>query len=91
MNYNELVKLISEKSDAPQSTIDRVLRAFTESVTEAVKQGETISLKGYFTFKPKTVAARTGINPQTKEPIQIAEKKSLSVTLGKTLKDTLNN
>lgn len=90
MKYKDLVKNISEKTDVDQSTVDKVLKSFTTSITDTIKSGDSVSLVGYFTFKPKVSAARTGINPKTKEPISIPEKKTMSVAIGKSIKDALN-
>lgn len=45
---------------------------------------------GFGTFEVKTRAAHEGINPMTKEKIQISESKSPVFKAGKQLKDSVN-
>ena len=57
---------------------------------EAIKKGDQVVLVGFGTFSVKDRAARTGRNPQTGQPIQIAAAKIPSFKAGKALKDALN-
>ena len=41
---------------------------------------------GFGTFAPSLRKARTGMNPQTREPIQIPERKSVKFTVGSKFK-----
>ena len=59
-------------------------------MTEALKQGDKVQLVGFGSFEVKARAARTGINPQTKQPVKIAASKAPVFKAGKALKDALN-
>ena len=72
MKKTELVAAIAEKADIAKKDADKALTAFIETVTEELKAGGKIQLVGFGTFEVKERAARTGINPQTKEQIKIA-------------------
>jgi DNA-binding protein HU-beta len=61
-----------------------------DSVTESLKQGDSVSLVGFGTFSIKERAARTGRNPQTGQPIEISAAKVPSFKAGKALKDSVN-
>ncbi|MGO1626492.1 MAG: HU family DNA-binding protein, partial [Halomonadaceae bacterium] len=65
-------------------------RSMVESVTDSLKQGESVSLVGFGTFTIKERAARTGRNPQTGQPIEISAAKVPSFKAGKALKDAVN-
>lgn len=52
--------------------------------------GCKINFAGFGSFEPKTNKARVGINPATKEKIQIAESKSVKFKVSKTFKEELN-
>ena len=67
MNKTELVKKVSEKSGLTQATL--------ETIKEALAAGEAVSLIGFGTFSVAERPARQGINPRTKETIEIAAKK----------------
>ena len=61
-----------------------------ESITETLASGEKVSLVGFGTFEVKERAAHQGINPSTKEPMQIPASKSPVFKSGKQLKDAVN-
>ena len=67
-----------------------VLNAFVETVQEAVKADDKVQLVGFGTFEARERAAREGINPLTKEKIQIAASKVPAFKAGKALKDVVN-
>ena len=64
---NEVAQVVGTKAKA-QEAIECVL----SSITTALKDGETVSLVGFGTFKVVDRAARKGRNPQTGEEIDIA-------------------
>ena len=43
-----------------------------DTVVDALKDGDKVALVGFGTFDVRERAARTGLNPRTKEPIEIA-------------------
>ena len=61
-----------------------------DSVTGALKDGDSVVLVGFGTFAVKERAARTGRNPQTGQPIEISAAKIPSFKAGKALKDAVN-
>jgi DNA-binding protein HU-beta len=62
-----------------------------DSVSEELTKGEQVVLVGFGTFSVKERAARTGRNPRTGEPIQIAAATIPSFKPGKALKDAVNS
>lgn len=71
-------------------TVKDVVNSFTNVTTDLVAKGEKISLSGFGSFDVSVRAARDGINPQTKQPIHIDEKKSVKFKAAKAFKDILN-
>jgi len=90
VNKSELIDAIAASADLPKTVAGRALDAVVEAITNALKDGDSVSLVGFGTFSVKERAARTGRNPQTKEPIQIAAAKVPGFKPGKTLKDAMN-
>jgi DNA-binding protein HU-beta len=90
MNKSELIDAIAEKSDVSKAAAGRMLEAFTESVTKAMVDGDSVTLVGFGTFSSGERAARTGRNPRTGEEIKIAAARTGKFTAGKALKDALN-
>ncbi len=91
MNKGELIKAMADKAGFSQKDAAAAYEAFVASVTEALKAGEKVQLVGFGTFEVKEVAAKTGINPQTKAPVQIAACKKPVMKFGKAYKDAINN
>lgn len=91
MNKKELIEKVAEKAGSvKKSDIERVLKAFEESVVEALKGGDKVTLVGFGTFSVSERQARKGRNPQTGETIEIPAKKSPKFLPGKLFKDSLN-
>ena len=90
MNKTELVAAIAEKAGLSKKDAEGAVKAFTDTVAEQLKAGDKIQLVGFGTFSAKTRAARTGINPLTKESIKIPAKTVASFKAGSKLKDALN-
>mgnify|MGYP000610338733 FL=1 len=90
MNKSELIEAIAESADISKAAAGRAIDAVVESVTNALKSGDQVTLIGFGTFSVKDRAARTGRNPQTGAEIQIAAAKIPSFKAGKNLKERLN-
>ncbi len=91
MNKAELIDSIAASADIPKAAAGRALDAVIESIEGALKKGDSVALVGFGTFSVKDRAARTGRNPQTGQPIQIAAAKIPSFKAGKSLKDAVNS
>jgi DNA-binding protein HU-beta len=89
MNKSELIDALADASDLSKADAARALSGFIDSVTAALKKGDTVSLIGFGTFSVKDRAARQGRNPQTGETIQIKAAKIPSFKAGKGLKDAI--
>jgi DNA-binding protein HU-beta len=90
VNKSELIDAIAESADLSKAAAGRALDATVEAITNALKSDDSVSLVGFGTFSVKDRAARTGRNPQTGAPIEIAAAKIPSFKAGKALKDACN-
>ena len=89
MNKTELVAAVSEKAGLSRKDSEKAVKAALEAVTEALVNGEKVSLVGFGTFSVKERAARIGHNPQTKEEIPVAARRVASFKAGNLLKDAV--
>lgn len=89
MNKTELVSSMAEKSSLSKKDCEAALNALIDSVTAALQAGDKVQLVGFGSFEVKARAARTGLNPRTKEPVEIAAAKVPVFKAGKALKDTV--
>ena len=89
MNKAELVAAVAEKTGFTKKDAEIAVNAFVGSVEEALVKGEKVQLIGFGTFEAKARAARTGINPKTKETITIAATKVPAFKAGQALKNAV--
>jgi len=90
MNKSELVSAVAAKADLTKADTERALKAFMETITETLKDGEQVTLIGFGTFLVRERKARTGRNPRTGESIQIKAANNPAFKAGKALKDAVN-
>ncbi len=85
MNKSELINAIAEKSGLSKVDSKKALDATLETIASEVKDGGKVVLVGFGTFSVSERSARKGINPRTKEPIDIPAKKSAKFKAGSEL------
>ena len=91
MNKGEFIKVMADKAGFTQKDAAVAYDAVIASITEALKAGEKVQLVGFGTIEVKDVPAKTGINPQTKAPVEIPACKKPVMKFGKAYKDLINN
>lgn len=89
MNKKELIEKVSAKAGMNKKDTEVILSAFTETVTEALKEGDKIQMVGFGTFEVQEKPARTGRNPRTGESMEIAASRVPKFKFGKTVKDQM--
>ena len=81
MNKTDLINAIAatglSKADSKQA-----LDAVIDAISGALKEGDKVAILGFGTFAVTERPARTGINPATKEKIQIEAKKVIKFKAG---------
>ena len=87
MNKQELISKVASKVGITKKQAQNVIDAFIEVVTDSLSKDEKVTLVGFGTFKVMQRKARKGVNPQTKDIIQIPAKKVPKFVPGKNLKD----
>jgi DNA-binding protein HU-beta len=90
MNKAELIDAVTGQTGLPKADVTRTVDAIFDSITAALKSGDTVSLLGFGTFVVKSRAARSGRNPRTGETIEIAASRVPGFKAGKALKDAVN-
>ena len=89
MNKTELVAAVAAKAELSKKDAEAAVNAVFDTVKDALAEGDKVSLIGFGTFSVKTRAARTGLNPRTKETIEIPESKVPAFKAGSALKDAV--
>jgi DNA-binding protein HU-beta len=86
MTKGEFVASVAAKTGLSKIAAAEAVDAFIGTVAEVLKAGDKITFPGFGTFSVSERAARTGRNPATGEPLQIAASKSGKFSAGKDLK-----
>ncbi len=90
MNRNDLVERLAEEHELTKSFARELVDSVFQSITDAAKKGEDVSLFGFGRFRLSERAARKGRNPRTGEAVKIAASKNLKFTPARSLKADLN-
>lgn len=90
MNKSEFIKALSEKSGLTAKDSQKAYESMLEVITEALKAKEKISLAGFATIELREKPAREGLNPMTKQKIQIPATFSPHLKFGKSFKEEFN-
>lgn len=72
MNKSQLVDAVAQKTGQSGSAAGESVAAVIEAITEALVAGDKVTIPGFGTFETRERSARTGRNPQTGEPIEVA-------------------
>ncbi len=75
MNKTDLVNEIAAKAKLNKVDAKAALDAVLESIAQALSNDDKVQLIGFGTFSVMEKEARTGINPRTKEKIEIPARK----------------
>ena len=89
MYKTELVAAVAAKADLSKKDADAAVAAVFDAIKDALADGDKVALVGFGTFAVKERAARTGLNPRTKETITIPAAKVPSFKAGSALKDAV--
>ncbi len=90
MNKAELIDAVAGQAGLQKAEATRAVEAVFDSISAALKSGDTVALLGFGTFSVKARAARAGRNPRTGETIEIPASKVPGFKAGKALKDAVN-
>lgn len=71
MNKSELINALSEETNFSKKDVSKVLASFTRIIERTLKKGGKVSLTGFGTYWISKRPARVGINPATKEKINL--------------------
>lgn len=90
MNKTELIEKIATQSGLSKADSKKALDTTVEALKEALVGGDKIQLVGFGTFSVNERPARQGINPATKQKIEIAAKKVVKFKAGAELSEAVN-
>lgn len=90
MTKADMVAAIAAAAGITKKAAAQALEAVVEIVTGELKQGNSVTITGFGTFRVSKRAARTGVNPRNpSEKIKIPAMKIPVFKSGKALKDAV--
>ena len=89
MNKTEFINAVAEKSGLSKVDTKKAVEAFVETVSNELKEGGKVALLGFGSFSVAEKSARKGVNPKTKQPIEIPARKSVKFKAGAELNELI--
>lgn len=91
MNKSELVDAVhSAAGGVDKKDVASVVDSLIEVVQSAVARDDKVTVPGFGAWSRTQRAARTGRNPRTGEPVQIAASKGVKFSAGAGFKSAVN-
>ena len=85
MNKTDFIGAVAKNAGLSKVDSKKAVEAFIKTVEDAVKTGDKVALLGFGSFTVVKKAARKGVNPKTKKPINIAARKVVKFKPGAAL------
>lgn len=89
MTKVELIAAVAADAGLTKKDAEKAVNSAVNAITEALKNGEKVSLVGFGTFEVRERPERKGRNPQTKQEITIPASKLPAFKADKALKDAV--
>jgi integration host factor subunit beta len=92
MIKSELIQIIAQENPhLYQRDIERIINTIFGEIGSALARGDRVELRGFGAFSVKSRPSRTGRNPRTGAPVNVAAKRVPFFKTGKELRERLND
>jgi DNA-binding protein HU-beta len=89
MNKGDLINKIASDAGITKTQAQEAINSFLNTTSDALREGDKVTLVGFGTFSTSQRSARKGRNPQTGKEINIPAKKVVKFRAGKDLSDKI--
>ena len=89
MNKSQLVAHVAEELRTSRLGAARLVDTVLDGILRGLREDRSVTIAGFGTFEVKDRKARTGRNPHTGEPIQIAAGRRVGFRMGKSLRESV--
>jgi DNA-binding protein HU-beta len=89
MQKTDFIKAVAERTGMSQKETKLTVDAALDVITEALKDGQKVTLTGFGTFEVRQRQEREGVNPQTRAKIKIPATKTPGFSASSTLKEAV--
>ena len=90
MTKSELIDAVAAQTNVTKGRAEMVVNCIFDSMTEALKNGEGIEIRGLGSFTVRQYKPYHGRNPRTGEPVNVPYKRLPFFKVGKELKEMIN-
>ena len=90
MTKADIIREVSELTGLTKIEIEAVLDGFIVSISDSLKRGERVDIRGFGSFLVKQRAARNARNPATREIVKLKERFIPVFKVSKILKEVVN-
>lgn len=89
MNKGDLIDTVASQLEMSKTDASKAVEAVIASIADGVRTDAKVSISGFGTFTKKERASRMGINPVTKNPMEIAASRTCGFKPAPALKESL--
>jgi nucleoid DNA-binding protein len=90
VNRSEIIQMVARKEGIAQDDVTKVVNSFIDTMGLCLATGESVNLRTFGKFEPRTRKATTRMNPKTREPMAIPDRESVTFVPSPNLKERLN-
>ncbi|MDE5855342.1 MAG: HU family DNA-binding protein [Ruminococcus sp.] len=91
MTKTDLINVVAAKTETNKKKAEATVNAVVSAITEALVNGEKVSIVGFGTFEVRDRKEKKVINPQTKKMMIAPASKAPAFKAGQALKNAVNN
>lgn len=90
MTKAELAGRVADKIHLTKKQTESIVNVLFTCITDALKEGDKVELRGFGSFRTRSRNAREGRNPKTGDTVQIPSKKVPFFKAGKELREVVD-
>ena len=90
MTKSDIIKEVAEGTGLTKIEIEAVLEGVILSISDSLRRGERVDIRGFGSFIVKKRAARDARNPSTREIVKLQERFIPAFKVSKILKELVN-
>ena len=90
MNKHDLIVTLSEDTGLTIKEAEEIVNRIFEEMSNTLAKGERVEIRGFGSFKLKKYKGYKGMNPKTRESIEVKPKKKPYFKCGKDLKERVD-
>ena len=85
MTKQQLIEAVANASQRSMTDVEAVLQSILDEITQVLRSGNRVDLRGFGNFVVKEKKARQARNPRTGEPVLIAARRAATFKPSKEL------